>query len=80
MVELYEGPNCIVEEQVRISNRADGAEDAGTPLVIGSHNLFEVGAICDALKVGDGNIFEAKSVVGRAVEITECCRIGTCVP
>ena len=55
---------------------AEGAEDGGAPLVIGCHNLFEVGATCDALTVGDGNIFEAKSVVGRDVEITHCCRIG----
>ncbi|KAF6775394.1 hypothetical protein AHF37_05426 [Paragonimus kellicotti] len=44
---------------------------------IGDHNVFEIGAQCEAIEVGDNNVLEAKSVVGPRVRITNGCVIGS---
>ncbi|VDP84006.1 unnamed protein product [Echinostoma caproni] len=61
----------LIEEQVEIINRVPDSV-----LKIGDHNVFEVGAHCEAAEIGDNNVFEAKSMVGPQVRITNGCVIG----
>ncbi|TDG45202.1 hypothetical protein AWZ03_008357 [Drosophila navojoa] len=72
------GENCIVEEYATIAHRlADGASwDANNILSIGSHNVFEVGCTVEAARIGDKNVFESKSFVGRGVTVSSGCVIG----
>ena len=46
-------------------------------MYIGSNNTFEIGATVKSKKVGDNNVFECKSFVGRHVEVSNGCSIGS---
>lgn len=61
----------LIEEQCEIINARDPSSGPHTEsvMIIGNLNVFEVGSRCHALKVGDNNVFEAKSFVGREVEV-----------
>lgn len=43
---------------------------------IGHNNVFEIGSKIEALTVGDNNVFEAKSVVGPHVAVSNGCVVG----
>mmetsp|Transcript_90681 Transcript_90681/g.256052 ORF Transcript_90681/g.256052 Transcript_90681/m.256052 type:complete len:183 (+) Transcript_90681:105-653(+) len=61
----------IFEEQVEIINN-----DA-TPLCIGNHNIFEVGAkFVSGGGVGNANIFECQSRIGAGTQIGDGCTLG----
>ncbi|XP_069704048.1 dynactin subunit 6 [Periplaneta americana] len=69
----------IVEEQARIINRLPHGEiiPTSTPvMIIGANNVFEVDCCSEALKIGDNNVLEAKSFIGREVELTNGCIVG----
>ncbi|TGZ61822.1 hypothetical protein CRM22_007783 [Opisthorchis felineus] len=68
---IHIGAFNLIEEQVEIINRTPD-----TVLKIGDHNVFEVGARCEAMEIGDNNVFEAKSFVGPHMRITNGCVIG----
>ncbi|CAI8017314.1 Dynactin subunit 6 [Geodia barretti] len=69
------GERNLIQEQVTIINSK--REDGSTPtMVIGNGNIFEVGAHCGSLSVGDGNTFEAKSRVSERVKVTDRCSVG----
>lgn len=70
------GENNLIEEQAQIINRFPMVQTSTVPMVIGSHNVFEVGSLCEALKVGDYNVLEAKAKVGRQTELTNGCIVG----
>lgn len=80
------GENCIIEEYVKIFHKipeghklfVNSGENPEKPhvLVIGSNNIFEVGCVVEALKIGEKNVFECKSYVGPNVTITSGCVIG----
>lgn len=80
------GENCIIEEYVRIVHKIPEGHklyvnpeenpDKRPVLVIGSNNIFEVGCVVEALKIGEKNIFECKSYVGPNVTVSSGCVIG----
>lgn len=75
------GDNNLIEEQATIINSYyldDDDAQQGEKIVmrIGNHNVFEVGSQCEAVKVGDNNILEAKSKIGRYTGISHGCVIG----
>uniref|UniRef100_A0A3P9HZ70 Dynactin subunit 6 n=1 Tax=Oryzias latipes TaxID=8090 RepID=A0A3P9HZ70_ORYLA len=55
---------------------ADGAEPKA--MTIGTNNVFEVGCVSQALKIGDNNVIESKADLGRNVILTSGCIIGAC--
>ncbi|XP_050737965.1 dynactin subunit 6-like [Eriocheir sinensis] len=74
------GEGNLIEEQAQIINRLPkGSEPQDPPpvMVIGNNNVFEVDSYCQASKVGDNNILEAKSHIGPGVELTRGCVIGS---
>lgn len=72
------GDNNLIEERCVIINRLQPDEQrTSTPvLIIGNCNVFEVDCRCEALKIGEANVLESKSFVGRGVEITNGCIVG----
>lgn len=74
------GDNNLIEEQATILNSSylddDGQSGGKIILKIGNHNVFEVGSQCEAVNVGDNNILEAKSKVGRFTSVSHGCVIG----
>ncbi|XP_034474227.1 dynactin subunit 6 [Drosophila innubila] len=72
------GENCIIEEYATIAHELEkGASwDANNILSIGSHNVFEVGCTVKASRIGDKNVFESKSFVGKGVTVSNGCVIG----
>ncbi|KAK7791089.1 hypothetical protein R5R35_000510 [Gryllus longicercus] len=72
------GENNLIEEQSVIINRIPkGEQPTSTPvLIIGANNVFEVDCHSEAMKIGDNNILESKSFVGREVELTNGCIVG----
>ncbi|OQR79485.1 dynactin subunit 6-like [Tropilaelaps mercedesae] len=64
------GEGNLIEEKVKIVNRHE------KPLIIGNHNVFEVGAEVEAQSVGDHNTFECLSRVGPRVAVTNGCTVG----
>lgn len=71
------GEGNLIEEKAVIWHRASENSSGTTPvMIIGSLNVFEVFSHCQALKVGDKNIFEPKSFVDREVVVTDGCFIG----
>lgn len=48
----------------------------GVPMIIGNHNVFEVGARSETPQVGDHNVFESKCNVGCLTKLTNGCVIG----
>ncbi|XP_005181594.2 dynactin subunit 6 [Musca domestica] len=82
------GENCIVEEYATIAYRLteeqkrqkeEGNLEPCPPLVVGSNNVFEVGCIVEAQKIGDKNVFECKCYVGPEVVVTNGCVVGAAV-
>ncbi|XP_063861558.1 dynactin subunit 6-like isoform X2 [Scylla paramamosain] len=74
------GEGNLIEEQAQIINRLpEGSEPQDPPpvMVIGNNNVFEVDSYCQASKIGDNNILEAKSHIGWGVELTRGCVIGS---
>lgn len=74
------GENNLIEEQVQIINRSSGSDESKlgneSVMVIGNNNVFEVGCYSEALTIGDNNVLESKSKVGRHTELTSGCVIG----
>ena len=72
------GENNIVEERAKIVNGRDPNTKNETTrvMIIGSNNVFEVDCVSYALKIGDSNNLEAKSVVGKSTVLTNGCIIG----
>lgn len=75
VIRALKGPILIgecnlIEERVSIVNNGE------KPMLIGSFNVFEVGSHCEAPSVGDNNVLEYKSVVGRKTILTTGCVIG----
>ncbi|XP_014203255.1 dynactin subunit 6 [Copidosoma floridanum] len=73
------GEGNIVEEMATIINRISSDQNVTPVQIIGNYNVFEVDSTCEASKVGDNNILESKAFVGKEVEITNGCIIGTSV-
>jgi len=71
------GEGNLIEEYSLIWNRpAEGVVGSTPIMIIGAFNNFEVYSHCEALKVGDHNVFESKSFAGREVVVTDQCVIG----
>ncbi|NP_001018487.1 dynactin subunit 6 isoform X1 [Danio rerio] len=78
------GEGNLIEEQALIINsfpenllpNTDDVEPK--PMIIGVNNVFEVGCVCQALKIGDNNVIESKADVGRSVMLTSGCIVGSC--
>uniref|UniRef100_A0A3Q2QI20 Dynactin subunit 6 n=1 Tax=Fundulus heteroclitus TaxID=8078 RepID=A0A3Q2QI20_FUNHE len=78
------GEGNLIEEQALIINSypenimpdSEGVEPK--TMTIGTNNVFEVGCISQALKIGDNNVIESKADVGRNVILTGGCIIGAC--
>ncbi|KAL7038523.1 hypothetical protein ACKWTF_009598 [Chironomus riparius] len=70
------GENCIIEEYAKIHNRIQPeSPDKPHILTIGPNNIFEVGSVIEASKIGEKNIFECKSFVSSDVEVSNGCVI-----
>lgn len=70
------GENCIIEEYAKIIYKHSKTLEPNAILHIGSNNVFEVGCMVQAQKIGDKNVFECKCEVGPEVTITSGCIIG----
>uniref|UniRef100_A0A8C5A7B8 Dynactin subunit 6 n=2 Tax=Gadus morhua TaxID=8049 RepID=A0A8C5A7B8_GADMO len=76
------GEGNLIEEQALIINSypenitpdSEGVEPK--TMTIGINNVFEVGCVSQALKIGDNNVIESKADVGRNVILTSGCIIG----
>ncbi|XP_054165489.1 dynactin subunit 6-like [Oppia nitens] len=64
------GESNLIEERVHIINTCT------QPLIIGSHNVFEVGSHCQSQHVGDHNVLESKCRVGSKTLLSNGCVIG----
>ena len=65
------GEGNLIEEQTLIWNSTPG-----TSMVIGDFNVFEIGCVSQAVKIGNNNVIEAKSKVGSQVELGNGCVVG----
>ncbi|XP_056156593.1 dynactin subunit 6-like [Lampris incognitus] len=78
------GEGNLIEEQALIINRypenimPDTKGIAPKTMIIGANNVFEVGCVSRALKIGDHNVIESKADLGRNVILTSGCIIGAC--
>ena len=63
------GDTNIIEEMVEIVN--DGPDEA--VMIIGSSNMIQVGARLDCLKMGNNNVVESRSIVGRHTVLSYGC-------
>ena len=70
------GENNLIEERARIVNTASGDGETTPVMIIGNSNVFEVDCCSNALKIGDNNVLESKSYVGRATELSNGCIVG----
>lgn len=76
------GENCIVEEYATIVHKKLPVDETATAsekapvLVIGANNVFEVGCVVEATKIGEKNVFECKSYVSSKVKVASGCVIG----
>lgn len=70
--ELY----LIIGLFYRIPVGKSQSKDDIEPLVIGPHNVFEVGCHVEATKIGANNVFESNCFVGNKVTVTNGCIIG----
>eukprot|EP00761_Pharyngomonas_kirbyi_P001987 gb/GECH01001991.1/.p1 GENE.gb/GECH01001991.1/~~gb/GECH01001991.1/.p1 ORF type:complete len:192 (+),score=47.55 gb/GECH01001991.1/:1-576(+) len=61
----------IIEEYAEIINLS------GSPLYIGSFNIFEVGSVTAAKQIGDSNKIECKAQLGKNCIIGDHCVVGT---
>lgn len=76
------GPDCVIEEQVVIVNdNGGGGGDGGDGAVmeIGGMNLFEVGCVVEAARVGSCNVVEPKAVLGRGCVVGDGCVVAATV-
>eukprot|EP00435_Cladocopium_sp_Y103_P012779 s4012_g3.t1 len=65
----------IIEEQVEIVNTSE------VPLVIGDHNMLEVGSKVlgeGGRRVGDANVLECRSVLKPGSSVSNGCTLGAC--
>ena len=65
------GEGNLIEEQALIWNSTPGK-----PMVIGNFNVFEIGCMSEATRIGNNNVIEAKSKVGSQVELGDGCVVG----
>ena len=65
------GDGNLIEEQCVITN-----DKPGHTMIIGHSNVFEIGSRIEAIKIGDNNVFEAKTVIGPYIEVTDGCIVG----
>jgi len=70
------GDNNLIEERARIVNSRVSDSKVVPVMIIGNNNVFEVDCTSNALKIGDNNVLESKSVVGRATELSNGCIVG----
>ena len=63
------GDNNIIEETVEIVN--DGPDE--TVMIIGSSNMIQVGARLFCLKMGNNNMVDSKSIIGRHTVLSYGC-------
>jgi len=73
------GENNLIEEQCEIINieEIEDTETSTVPvMIIGNNNVFEVGSELHSLKVGDNNVMEAKSYLGRQTNLANGCIVG----
>ncbi|XP_061883364.1 LOW QUALITY PROTEIN: dynactin subunit 6-like [Entelurus aequoreus] len=75
------GEGNLIEEQAVIINSypeniMPDVEMEPKTMTIGINNVFEVGCMSQALKIGDNNVIESKADVGRNVILTSGCIIG----
>ncbi|KAK2914504.1 hypothetical protein QQF64_029396 [Cirrhinus molitorella] len=78
------GEGNLIEEQALIINSypenilPDAEDVEPKSMIIGVNNVFEVGCVSQALKIGDNNVIESKAEVGRNVMLTSGCIVGAC--
>jgi len=65
------GDSNLIEENVQILNLSS------QPMIIGSHNVFEVGSHSQSPLIGDHNVLEPKSRVGAQTRLSNGCVIGS---
>ena len=70
------GENNLIEERTRIINRNPEGAETTPVMIIGNNNVFEVDCSSNALKIGDHNVLESKSFVGRTTVLSNGCVIG----
>ncbi|XP_023321861.1 dynactin subunit 6 [Eurytemora carolleeae] len=78
------GENNLIEEQCEIMNvketkdeDEDGSESGNTSvMIIGNNNVFEVGSEILSLRIGDNNVVESKSSIGRLTNLSNGCIVG----
>uniref|UniRef100_A0A673VSC8 Dynactin subunit 6 n=1 Tax=Salmo trutta TaxID=8032 RepID=A0A673VSC8_SALTR len=78
------GEGNLIEEQALIINSypenimpdTEGVEPK--TMTIGINNVFEVGCVSQALKIGDNNVIESKADLGKNVILTSGCIVGAC--
>ena len=61
------GENNLIEERTRIVNQNSSGAETTPVMIIGNDNVFEVDCTSNALKIGDNNVLEMKSFVGRSL-------------
>lgn len=66
------GENNNIEETVLIEN----VSPDGKTMEIGAQNIFEIGSVIQAAKIGNGNLFGVQCKVGPSTEVTNNCFIG----
>lgn len=78
------GEGNLIEEQALIINSypenilPDTEDVEPKTMSIGINNVFEVGCVSQALKIGDNNVIESKAEVGRNVILSSGCIVGAC--
>ncbi|XP_059360538.1 dynactin subunit 6 [Carassius carassius] len=78
------GEGNLIEEQALIINSypenilPDAEDVEPKTMSIGINNVFEVGCVSQALKMGDNNVIESKAEVGRNVILSSGCIVGAC--
>uniref|UniRef100_A0A8C1P4Q2 Dynactin subunit 6 n=2 Tax=Cyprinus carpio TaxID=7962 RepID=A0A8C1P4Q2_CYPCA len=78
------GEGNLIEEQALIINSypenilPDAEDVEPKTMSIGINNVFEVGCVSQALKIGDNNVIESKAEVGRNVILSSGCIVGAC--
>ncbi|XP_043100697.1 dynactin subunit 6 [Puntigrus tetrazona] len=78
------GEGNLIEEQALITNSfpenilPDAEDFEPKTMSIGINNVFEVGCVSQALKIGDNNVIESKAEVGRSVILSSGCIVGAC--
>ncbi|XP_051513307.1 dynactin subunit 6-like [Myxocyprinus asiaticus] len=78
------GEGNLIEEQALIINSypenilPDTDDVEPKTMNIGVNNVFEVGCVSQALKIGDNNVIESKAEVGKNVILSSGCIVGAC--